>query len=62
MMIIFHQDQVAAFAGAHTFYWPGQVLIQPDQVAAPPAATAARLLLINPPGLDGGFGTGLSQC
>ena len=26
----------------------------------PPAATAARLLLINPPGLDGGFGSGLS--
>ena len=26
----------------------------------PPAAATNRLLLINPPGLDGGFGTGLS--
>jgi len=28
--------------------------------ALTPSATVGRLLLINPPGLDGGFGTGLS--
>lgn len=27
---------------------------------SPPSAGVGRLLLINPPGLDGGFGTGLS--
>ncbi len=87
-MIIFHQDNVAAFAGNHTRYGVGQALQQqrisislvgkalgnysvlgPGAYPRPPYASFAgkaaagvqgRLLLINPPGLDGGFGTGLS--
>lgn len=35
---------------------PGGGIVEEQAVAA----VANRLLLINPPGLDGGFGTGLS--
>ena len=31
-MIIYHQSNVAGFAGAHTFWWPGQQLLQPERI------------------------------
>ena len=60
-MIIYHQNNIAAFAGNHIWYWPLNPLIQRHiRIAISPTAGVARLLLINPPGLDGGFGTGFS--
>jgi len=60
-MIIYHQSNVAAFANNHIWYWSLNPIIQQHiRIAINPSTAVARLLLINPPGLDGGFGTGFS--
>jgi len=42
-MIIYHQDNVAAFAGAHTYYWlPRQLIL--GRVSVTSAAVAAVLI------------------
>ena len=38
-MIIHHQDNISAFAGAHTFYWPTQPLLF-QRIAITTAAAA----------------------
>ena len=50
-------DGVYIEDGTKTVILPSGVFSE-DQAAAP--AATKRLLLINPPGLDGGFGTGIS--
>lgn len=42
--------------GTEEYFIPALGMFNEDQAAA----VTNRLLLINPPGLDGGFGTGLS--
>lgn len=39
-MIVYHQDNIAAFAGNHTFYWIGQPIIQSGRITLTSAAAA----------------------
>lgn len=42
-MIVYHQDNVAAFAGAHTHYWQFQPILQ-SRISATTAAAAGRIM------------------
>ncbi len=44
-MIIYHKNHVAAFTGAHIWYWPLNPLVkQHDRIAISPAAAAGRIM------------------
>ncbi len=42
-MIIYHQSNIAAFKGGHTFYWPLQPIIQ-QRISATSAAAANTMI------------------
>lgn len=43
-MIIYHQNNVAAFAGNHVYYWVGQPIIQAYRISATSAAPTEVLI------------------
>ncbi len=51
-MIVYHQDNVAAFAGAHTHYFQFQPILQ-SRISATSAAAAGRIMssIVGPGGL-----------
>lgn len=51
-MIIYHQENVAAFAGQQVWYWQFQAVLQ-SRISATTAAAAGRIMssLVGPGGL-----------